>query len=156
MAAKCTDYGQYLGIDISETCVDLCSRMVEQRMKTDKKKIEVRCQDFFAYDGPSCDAVILGEVLEHVERPERFLAKLYEVAAPDAFIYVATVVNCPQKDHIYLFRSVEEIESLYRQEGFRIVDRLLVPTNRYSLEKAVKKKAAINTAHILKKEGAGK
>ena len=151
LAANHTDYEKYLGVDISPTCVQLCREMVEQRVSDKTKHIEVEEQDFFTYDGPSCDAVILGEILEHVEAPEKFLQKVYEITNEDSFIYVATVVNCPQKDHIYLFRTVEEIEDIYRQAGFAVADRLLCPTNGYTLEKAVRKKTAIITAYILKK-----
>lgn len=152
LAIHHTDYERYLGIDISPTCVKMCREMVKQRVTDRTKRVEVEEQDFFAYDGPVCDAVVLGEILEHVERPEKFLEKVYGVTHGNSFIYVATVVNCPQKDHIYLFRTVEEIEKLYRRAGFGITDRLLCPTNGYTLEKAIQKNTAIITAHILKKQ----
>lgn len=151
LAARLTDFKRYLGIDISKTCVLMCRQMVEQRVPRGEKDISVREQDFFRYEGPCCDAVVLGEVLEHVERPAAFLEKVREITGGNSFIYIATVVNCPQKDHIYLFRNVDEIENLYRSAGFDIRDRLICPTNGYSVEKAVKKKTAIMTAHILKK-----
>ena len=152
LAINHTEFERYLGVDISPTCVQLCQEMVEQRVRDKTKRVEVEEQDFFAYDGPACDAVVLGEILEHVEDPGRFLKKVYEMTHEDSFIYVTTVVNCPQKDHIYLFRTVEEIEEMYRRAGFMIMDRLLCPANRYTLEQAIRKKTAIITAHVLKKK----
>ena len=151
LAAHHTVYERYLGIDISPTCVEMCREMAGRRIPAGEKHIAVRVQDFFAYDGPTCDAVVLGEILEHVEKPERFLEKVREITHEDSFIYIATVTNCPQKDHIYLFKSVEEIETMYRQCGFDILDRLVCPTNGYPLEKATKLHTAIMTAHVLKK-----
>lgn len=152
LAVSHTDYQHYLGIDISPTCVQLCREMTERRVPQSSKNFEVRVQDFFQYGGPVCDAVILGEILEHVESPRAFLRKVHEITHGGSFIYVVTAVNCPQKDHIYLFRNVEEIEEMYREAGFGICDRLICPTNGYTIEKAVKKQTAIITAHVLKRE----
>ena len=127
--------------------------MVNGRVHTQGKVIDVQEKDFFAYDGPVCDALVLGEILEHVEKPQVFLQKVREITHEGSFIYVTTVVNGPAKDHIYLFRSVEEVEQLYREAGFDIADRLICPSHGYTWEKAVKKKASIITAHILKKMG---
>ena len=151
LAVRHTDYEHYLGIDISPTCVQMCREMMEQRIAKGTKSIEIKEQDFFQYDGPICDAVILGEILEHVEAPQAFLKKVYEITNEMSFIYITTVVNCPQKDHIYLFKSVEEIEGMYEDAGFRICDRLVCPTNGYTIEKALKKQTAIITAHIIQK-----
>ncbi|MBR1744027.1 MAG: class I SAM-dependent methyltransferase, partial [Lachnospiraceae bacterium] len=152
-AIQQTDYKQYLGIDISEKAVELCYEMVKRRLsETVLDKIAVEKKDFFALDEKDTfDAVVIGEVLEHVEHPEAFLHKVYDITTDKSFIYLTTVVNCPQKDHIFLFHSVDEIEKLYHENGFEIIDSLYIPTNGYSMEKAIKKKAAINTAHVLKK-----
>lgn len=151
-----TDYEHYLGIDISPTCVQMCKEMMAQRVPKGAKNIDIREQDFFQYGGPVCDAVILGEILEHVEAPRAFLQKLAEITHEESFIYITTVVNCPQKDHIYLFKNVEEIEGMYEEAGFAICDRLICPTNGYTIEKALKKQTAILTAHIIKKQQGGR
>lgn len=148
-----TNYKHYRGIDISPTCVQMCKEMIGQRIPQGQKEIAIKEQDFFQYDGPVCDAVILGEILEHVELPQAFLKKVYEITREESFIYITTVVNCPQKDHIYLFRNVEEIEEMYQETGFKICDRLICPTNGYTLERALKKQTAIITAHVIKKVG---
>lgn len=151
IAIQNTDYKHYLGIDISPSCVLMCREMIEQRVVKGTKDIDVKEQDFFKYDGPICDAVVLGEILEHVEEPRFFLEKVHEITHENSFIYITTVVNCPQKDHIYLFRNIEEIEDLYLKTGFKVCDRLIYPTNGYSIEKALRKQTAIITAHVLKR-----
>lgn len=151
LAIQHTDFEQYRGIDISPTCVQMCREMIGQRFPEMSSRVEIKVQDFFQYGGPACDAVVLGEILEHVEDPRLFLDKVYEITDDGAFIYITTVVNCPQKDHIYLFCNVDEIEELYGATGFEICDRLFCPTNGYTFEKAVNKKTAIITAHILKR-----
>lgn len=146
-----TNYKHYLGIDISPTSVLLTREMVEQRISPGLKSIEIREQDFFQYNGPICDVVVMGEVLEHVERPLSFLQKVYEITHEKSFIYITTVINAPAIDHVYLFSNVDEIEELYQKAGFNICDKLLCPSHGYTIEKALKKQAAIITAHIIKK-----
>ena len=148
-----TNFEHYLGIDISPTSVLLTNEMVKQRIPAGLKSVEVREQDFFQYNGPVCDAVIMGEILEHVDRPAAFLEKVYEITNEKSFIYITTVINAPAIDHVFLFSSVEEIEELYQNAGFEICDKLLCPSHGYTVEKALKRKAAIITAHVLKKEG---
>lgn len=151
LAINHTSYKKYIGIDISPTCVQLCRTMVKQRVVDKTKYIEIKEQDLFTYDGPKCDAVVLGEILEHVEKPRLFLEKVHEIANDAAFIYVTTVVNGPAKDHIYLFRTIEEVEKMYVSSGFGIADRLICPSHGCTLERAVKRNAPIITAHILGK-----
>lgn len=146
-----TNYEHYLGIDISPICVQMCKEMIDKRIPKGSKKINVKEQDFFQYNGPICDAVILGEILEHVESPQAFLKKVYEITHEESFVYITTVVNCPQKDHIYLFRCVEEVEEMYQEIGFKICDKLLCPTNGYTMEKALRKETAIIIAHVIKR-----
>lgn len=77
------------------------------------------------------------------------------ITSSKSFIYITTVTNCPQKDHIYLFRSTDKIEEMISECGFEVIDSLFVPTNGYSMEKAIKKKATINVAYILRRVGKG-
>lgn len=145
-----TDYQKYYGIDISETAVKMSKNIVSAQVESDKQVL-IEKKDFF--DLPvdvTYDAIVVGEVIEHVEQPQLFLKKIKELSNENTFIYMTTVVNCPQKDHIYLFNNVSEIEQMLFDTGFEVVEKLYVPTNNYSMEKAEKKKVAINVAYILK------
>lgn len=152
LALQYTNYKHYLGIDISPTSVRLTQEMVQHRVHANSKSVEIREQDFFAHKkGGGYDACVMGEILEHVENPMAFLAKVHEITHEKSFIYVTTVINAPAIDHIYLFRNVEEIEELYQEAGFEICEKGLFPSHGYTVEKALKRKAAIITAHVLKK-----
>lgn len=150
-AVRRTNYRHYMGIDISPTSVKISKNMVEQRITDSSKNIEIREQDFFQYDGPVCDAIVMGEILEGVDEPDLFLKKVYEITHENSFIYVTAVVNGRAIDHIHLFKNVEEIEKMYQKAGFGICDKILSPSQGYTMEKAIKKKAAIVTAHVLKR-----
>lgn len=152
-AINLTNYRLYYGIDISKTSIDICRKMMASKLKKEElKNVRLKQKDFFELEEAIYDGIVIGEVLEHVEDPERFLDKVYRITDGSSFIYITTAVNCPQKDHIHQFSTIGEVESLYYRSGFDIVDSLCIPTNGYTIEKAVKKKAAINTAHILKRK----
>lgn len=150
-AVNHTEYDCYYGIDLSQTAVDM-SRSIIGKLVNGQKQIIIEKKDFLELpEDKKYDAIIAGKVLEHVEDPGLFLRKIYSLANRNAFIYVTTAINCPQKDHIYLFQTIEEAEALICESGLEIVDRLYVPTNGYSLEKAVRKAVAINVAYVLSK-----
>ena len=81
----------------------------------------------------------MGEVLEHVEQPLIFLKKIAEIAAKDAFIFITVPLNTPARDHIYLFRTPEELYSLVECSGLTRVDERLTTYNDVPLEAALKK-----------------
>lgn len=153
-AVRLTNFESYLGIDISKTAVEMCDKMISSRIeKQYLNKIRIEQGDFYELDTEQTafDAIVVGEVLEHVENPMSFMNKLYEISSSETFLYITTVTNCPQKDHIFLFHDVSEIEDLYRKSGFEVEDSILIPTNGYSVEKAEEMNVTINTGHILRK-----
>ena len=61
------------------------------------------------------------------------------------------MINGPTIDHIYLFRSVEEVLDMVEQAGFKIQDYICATEGNASMEKAIKKKMTIDIAMLLKK-----
>ena len=74
------------------------------------------------------DWVTMGEVLEHVEDPLRLLQGVRKLLAPGGRLFATTCSNSPAVDHVYHFRTVEEIRQLCRQAGLRIVSELVAPS----------------------------
>lgn len=79
----------------------MCREVIGQRFPEMSSQVELKVQDFFQYNGLACDAVVLDEILEHIEDPRLFLDKVPEITNEGLFIYITTVVNCPQI--IYIF-----------------------------------------------------
>ena len=108
--------------------------------------------DFFQYKSDEkFDCIVMGEVLEHVERPLQMLEKIYELLNQTGKAFVTTVINAPAVDHIYLFKNIEQVLELAKKAGFKIFDYLCVTEGDISLEKAIKKRRAIDIAMILEK-----
>ena len=97
------------------------------------------------------DSVTISEVLEHTESPATILAALQRLISKQGRIFVNIPINSPAPDHIFLFRSPEEVWALAHSGGFDIESHHEFPLTGYNLEKAMKLKATVSCAMILKK-----
>jgi 2-polyprenyl-3-methyl-5-hydroxy-6-metoxy-1,4-benzoquinol methylase len=59
----------------------------------------------------------MGEVLEHVEDPRQLLRRAASFVRSGGRLFVTTCANCPAIDHVYLFKSVQEIRDLIASAG---------------------------------------
>lgn len=145
-------FKKYFAIDLSETSLKMTERFV-QKFAYGKGSYELICDNVFshAFDG-LFDGVVVSEVLEHVENPDRLLNIIYHISSANANIYVNVPINAPAIDHIFLFSNIDEVKNMVDKSGFKIVDECIVTANNKSIEQAVKKKYAINYAfHMIKK-----
>lgn len=151
-AMKSSHFDHYEGIDISQTSVELTSRIISSAYFGCFDRAEIWQGDFLneKFDQPA-DALVMGEVLEHVEEPERFLTTAYAVSAPDAYIFLTTCINSPAVDHIYNPESMQGLEELILRSGFRIVDSCVLPKQGCSLEQCIKERLSINVAFVIAK-----
>lgn len=58
------------------------------------------------------------EVLEHLEEPEKYLNRIYEVTNEGADVYISVPVNAPAIDHIYLFHTLKKFSIWCVEEFF--------------------------------------
>ena len=107
-ALNFTAYTHFVGVDLSETSIQQTKSLAD--WKTPEKNIQLYQGDFFySLLGESCfDAIIMGEMLEHVENPQDYLKKISLLAKQDAYIFITTCINAPAIDHIYQFKNLEE------------------------------------------------
>jgi len=146
-------YTRFQGIDISPTSVEMTRSLLGSGFFGEFDNWAIVEQDFFASDmkDDGYSAVVMGEVLEHVEDPGQFLSRINAVSREDAFIFITTPINAPAIDHIYLFESVESIETLVSQAGLAVRDSLLVPYPGLSVDESIAQKLPVNVAMVLGK-----
>lgn len=81
--------------------------------------------DIFTVELPDsmADFVVSHEVLEHLEEPARFCRILHDLVKPEGYAYITAALNAGLSDHIYLFRSPDEVEAILSQAGWKILKK---------------------------------
>lgn len=148
------NFDTYEGIDISPTSVKMTKSIIDSGFFGDfsNVNIEIIEADFFAdRDLVPANVMVMGEVLEHVEDPGRFLAQSYKTTTDDTFFFLTTCINAPAIDHLYNPETIENLEELFNEHGFIVSDKCIIPRDGATLEQCEKERLAINVAYVLEK-----
>ena len=97
------------------------------------------------------DFITMGEVLEHVNYPEKLLIKLKDLLSQNGRSFVSTCVDCPSIDHVYHFKSVDEIREMFHKCGLAIEEERVLPVEKLPMDEIARRKITINYCAILKK-----
>lgn len=147
-------FDHYDAIDLSPSSIKLTQDILESGRFGDFKNYNLTLGNFFDIpDNQKYSAIVMGEVIEHVERPEDFLKKVHAITTPDSFIYISTAINSPAVDHIYLFEHNDQVVKLFNGEGFDVKQQLVLPYTGKTIEESYQKRLPINSAYILEKRG---
>ncbi|KLN58963.1 hypothetical protein WH96_20150 [Kiloniella spongiae] len=136
-----------LGYDISESSL----RHTSQALQSLECAANVQLINKDIYNLPTdqnFDAIILSEVLEHLEAPQEILTKLSHHLTPKGLLFINVPVCSPAPDHIYLFKTPNEVQDMITSCGFRVNETRYFPMTGYSLERAIKSQATISVAAI--------
>lgn len=144
-------FNSYIGVDISPTSLEMTRKLLSSDPSLQEVAWTLLNANFLAADDlKGCfDAVVMGEVLEHVEEPLLFLIRIKELANKGAFIFVTTAVNAPAIDHIYLFRTVDEVCDLVIAAGLSVEKILATPYKGCTMQETIQQKLPINLAMVL-------
>ncbi len=132
------------GYDISASSVTFSKKVLEYN------GIKAMIHKENIFDIPSegqYDKVVCGELLEHLEDPKALLKKLKGLLKKGGTLFLTTAVWAAAIDHIYLFKSAQEVRDML-EEFFDIEKELVL--NVFSAKKPEDKKTPINYACILK------
>jgi 2-polyprenyl-3-methyl-5-hydroxy-6-metoxy-1,4-benzoquinol methylase len=149
-AVEVGSFDEMLAVDLSAASVEQTRSIIEHFHPDAPARVEQR--DFLEaadLEPSSFDAVVMGEVLEHVERPDVFLRRIAELATDDAYVFITTCINAPAVDHIYLWRTTDELEQMITDNGLRIVEPLRLPYEGKTLEESRAENLPINVAYVL-------
>ncbi|MBL8746753.1 MAG: class I SAM-dependent methyltransferase, partial [Phycisphaerae bacterium] len=120
----------FLGLDISPHSVAY-TRGVLGAAGIDRSRWKVLEQDAqkgIAAHAKPFDRVVIAEVIEHLAKPEIIVNATREHSHKDTLFFITTVVNLEAVDHIYLFRSLQEVRDFCTDKcGLTILDELDMP-----------------------------
>lgn len=112
------DYKKIDIVDISDTSLEMTKKIIG----FDGDKIKYFKKDIFDYeDSNKYDFIVLGEVLEHLDEPKKILEKLSKLLNPNGLLWITTPTNSPALDHVYLFKTKEEVLTLIKDSGLQTV-----------------------------------
>jgi 2-polyprenyl-3-methyl-5-hydroxy-6-metoxy-1,4-benzoquinol methylase len=152
-AMRTTSYDTFEGVDISPTSVEMTRALIESGHFGQYAGYSVTLLDVVS-EQPArqrYQAIVMGEVLEHVEDPLALMRRICELADGSAFIYVTTAINAPAIDHIYLFDSIDSVLDLVRRSGLVAREQLALAHAGLSVETALRDRMPINIALVLQK-----
>lgn len=153
-AARLGDFERLVGVDISPASVAL-TRDILRYFEIEKKcRTEVIEADFLTFHEENAEysCVVMGEVLEHVEDPGRFLSAIARLCGPSTHVFVSTCMNAPACDHISLFRAGKDVEDIITSSGLQIVDACYIPYVGKTLEECETDALAVNVGYVLRRE----
>ena len=93
----------------------------------------------------------MGEVIEHVENPKLLLNKIEKLLKTNGKAFISTCVNCPMIDHLYHFKTVNEIRKMLNKCGLDVISEKILPVENLPMLEIVDKKITINYSAIVNK-----
>lgn len=151
-AMRNSSFSRYEGVDISETSVAMTRRIIDSGYFGKFDRAAVFQADFLADEvREAADMLVMGEILEHVENPGRFLQCAHATTTADAAIFLTTCFNSPAVDHIYNPGSMGALEQLVQSTGFAVIDSIVIPKQGSTAEQCEADRLPVNVAMILKK-----
>lgn len=137
-------------IDISPVAMQI-TKSILSFFRPNLHNVEFIVKDFLKYDSENTFGFItMGEVLEHVNEPEKLLIKIHKLLDVNGRAFVSTCANAPSIDHVYHFKFVEEIQQMLNRCGFTVENEAILPVEDLPFNEIVEKKITINYCALLK------
>lgn len=106
--------------------------------------------DILVYETPSqYDFITMGEVLEHVNHPDRLLSRIADLLTSSGKAFITTSINSPAIDHVYHFKSVDDVRSIIHDNGLDILNEQILPVEELPMSEIVDKRITINYSALL-------
>ena len=144
-ALEKSDFRKFSALDMSPAGLELTRDLVG----ADPRVTYIQ-SDLLSWETPEkYAAIVMSEVLEHTEDPAAFIRKLKDLSEPSSFIYVSTCINAPATDHLWLFRSADEVREIIGKNGMKIGQEKLIPYFQKTIEESEKKLLPMNIGLVL-------
>ena len=137
-------------IDISPVSLDISKSIINHFYPN--KEVSFINEDVLNLNLDSAyDFIVMGEVIEHVENPKLLLNKIEKLLKTNGKAFISTCVNCPMIDHLYHFKTVNEIREMLNKCGLDVISEKILPVENLPMLEIVDKKITINYSAIVNK-----
>lgn len=109
------------GFDISEYSIAFTRNLLTAFGLSDRYSFVLSNIYTASLPEAKADFLVSQECLEHLEDPTRFCEILLALTRPGGRAYITAAINAAHSDHIYLFRSPDEVRALLEGVGWRIM-----------------------------------
>lgn len=138
-------------LDISQTSMDITKSIINHLIG--EAKIEYLVMDMLDYEKDTkYDFISMGEVIEHVNFPNQLLNKFSNLLSDNGHGFISTCVDCPTIDHVYHFKSVNEIQEMIQNNGLTIIDELILPVEDLPMDEIIERKITINYCALVRRK----
>lgn len=152
-SARLGNFERLLGVDISAASVALTRDMIRHFEIDKQRRAEVIETNFLTFHeaNEEYSCIVMGEVLEHVEDPGRFISAIARLSSPSTHIFVTTCMNAAAVDHISLFRTGKDVEDIITANGLEVVESCYAPYVGKTLAECEESSLPVNVAYVLRK-----
>ena len=144
LAAKNSNISQLEAWDMSPSSLEMTRRNLDKLGVAHRVQLGEHDISKAVPGSIKFDAIVLSEVLEHLEEPALVLKGIQNYLAPQGRVFINVPVNSPALDHIYLLKSPEETRTLVENAGFQLSDFCCFPATGYTVELARKRGLTIS------------
>jgi 2-polyprenyl-3-methyl-5-hydroxy-6-metoxy-1,4-benzoquinol methylase len=141
---------KFTAVDISSKSIGLTKSVLKYFHPEKVDEIRFIVKDILLLEiNEKFDFITMGEVIEHVDFPEKLLLKVKSLLSDNGKAFISTCVNCPAIDHVYHFKTVEEIKEILYSCGFSILDEQVLPVENLPMEEIISQKITINYCALI-------
>lgn len=122
-----------------------------------QRAVSLVVQDIFAPGrdvvDSSYDAIVLSEVLEHLEEPDRAMQSLFKLCRPGGTVWLNVPANSPAPDHLVLLKHPDEAAGFVSRAGFEVIDAASFAGVGVTMQRALKQALTISCVVVGRKPG---
>ena len=141
--------------DVSDASLLLAAKALEA--VGSKRNVSFSKRDIFdpsileAATANSFDAIVLSEVLEHLEHPQQAVDVMFHLTRKGGRVWINVPANSPAPDHLYLVSDIGQPAALLANAGFVVEAQETFPTSGTTMEKAMRQKLTFNCVLVGRK-----
>ena len=120
-----------------------------------QRPVSLVVQDIFApgqdLADNAFDAIVLSEVLEHLEEPDRAMQALFHLCRPGGTVWINVPANSPAPDHLVLLKHPDEAAGFVSRAGFEVIDTASFAGVGVTMQRALKQALTISCVVVGRK-----